>query len=104
MCQHFSGGAAESDHPRFPPEGCCEETGAHAAGQQPGCQGNCHRSAQVSPNSTVVVWTANTLGCGCLDPRPVSQKSEDAFLETGVLGNYCKGFNKYTRVADLSLN
>lgn len=55
MCQHFSGGAAESDHPRLPPEGCCEAPRAHAAGQQPGCQGDCHWSTQVS-QYTAVVW------------------------------------------------
>lgn len=60
MCQHFSGGAAESDHPWFPPEGCCEAPWVHAAGQQPGCQGDRHWSTQVSPQCGGVVWTAPT--------------------------------------------
>lgn len=54
MCQHFSGGAAESDHPRFHPEGCCEAPRAHAAGLQPGCQGDRLWSAQVSESGALV--------------------------------------------------
>lgn len=52
LCEHLSGGAAESDHPRVPPEGCCEAPGPHAAGQQPGCQGDCHWSSQVRREDT----------------------------------------------------
>lgn len=48
MCQHFPGGAAEPDHPRFPPEGRCEAPGAHVAGQEPERQRDGHWSAQVS--------------------------------------------------------
>lgn len=66
MCQHFSGGAAESDHPKFPPEGCCEAPRTHVAGQQPGCQGNRHRGSEVSQYGGVM-WTATTLICGCLN-------------------------------------
>lgn len=53
VCQHFPGGAADSHHPGVPAEGCREETRSHAAGQQPGRQGNRHWSAQVGPNGTV---------------------------------------------------
>lgn len=66
MCQHFPGGAAESDHPKFPPEGCCEASRAHVAGQQPGCQGNSHRGSEVSQYGGVM-WTATALICGCLN-------------------------------------
>ena len=59
MCQHFPGGAAEPDHPRFPPEGRCEAPGAHVAGQEPECQRDGHWSAQVSRRSTAE-WTGPT--------------------------------------------
>lgn len=48
VCQHFPGGPAEPDHPRFSTEGRCPAPGSHAAGQQHGCQGDCSGGAQVN--------------------------------------------------------
>lgn len=47
VCQHFTGGAADSHHPRVPAQGRRQKTRSLVDGQQPGSEGNCRWSTQV---------------------------------------------------------
>lgn len=94
MCQHFPGGAAEPDHPRFPPEGRCEAPGAHVAGQEPERQRDGHWSAQVSRCGLLVVYQKHHEGLESSRHQDVLLASTTSFWQLHLAGR-AVALNRY---------